>query len=115
MPAAPESVSRSYLGKQSRNFTTPRRRLHVGVGVLRRSGWRLNAEMAEGPPGNLCEPSSSVHPASRQRTDAGSHHPGLGQMDVNGLILLGHKMLVAVREALGRLSRGPTLGVVFHR
>jgi hypothetical protein len=39
--------------KQSRNFTTSRRRLHEVVGVLRRSGWRLNAKMAERPSGNL--------------------------------------------------------------
>ena len=30
-----------------------RRRLHVVIGVLRRSGWRLNAKMAKRPPGNL--------------------------------------------------------------
>jgi hypothetical protein len=52
-PAAAESVRTSYPRKQSRNSTTSRRRLHVGVGVLRRSGWRLNAKMAERPPGNF--------------------------------------------------------------
>jgi hypothetical protein len=51
-----------------------------------------------------------VHPGSGQWTDPGSHYPGLGQVDVGGLILLGYKALVAVGETLGYLSRSPTLG-----
>lgn len=53
MPVAAESVRTSYPRKQSRNVTTSRRRLHVVLGVLRRSGGRLNAKVAERPPGNL--------------------------------------------------------------
>jgi len=82
------------------------------VGVLRRSGWRLNAKMAERPPGNLRKPSSPVHPGRRQRTDTGSDYPGLGQVDVGRLVLPGHEMPVAVRETLDHLARSPTLGVV---
>src|SRR5437763_6597294 len=52
-PAAAESVRTSYPCTQSRNFTTSRRRLQVVISVLRRSGGRLNAKMAERPPGNL--------------------------------------------------------------
>src|SRR5947209_20386910 len=103
MPASAVSVSTRYCHKQCRNSAMSRRHLHVVVGVLLRSGCRLNAEMAKRPPGNLGEPSSPVHPGSRQWTDTGSHYPGLGQVDVDSLILLCHKMPVAVRQALGRL------------
>ena len=100
--------------RRGHNCTTSRRRLQVVVGVLRWGGWRLNAQMTEGPPGNLGEPSSPVHPGSRQWTDAGSDYPGLAQVDVDRLGLPGHKMPVAVRETLDHLSRSPTLGVVFR-
>jgi hypothetical protein len=105
MPAAAESVRTSYPCKQSRNFTTSRRCLHVVISVLRRSGWRLNAKTAKRPPENLSKPSSPVHPSSRQRTDASSHNPGLRQVKVNGLILLGHQTPVALWQTLGRLSQ----------
>jgi hypothetical protein len=36
-------------------------------------------------------------------------------VDVGGLIVLGHKTLVAIRETLGHLSRSPTLGVVVRQ
>ena len=56
-----------------------------------------------------------MHPGSGQWTQTGSHYPGLGQVDVDGPILLGEKMLIAVREAADRLLCNPALGVVFRQ
>src|SRR5919107_1693292 len=43
--------------------------------------------MSEGPPGDLRQPSSPMHPAGRHRADTGGEHPGLAQMDVGGAVL----------------------------
>jgi hypothetical protein len=60
MPAPAESVRNELDLPKGRDFTLSRRCLHVVVGVLRRSGgrlnrigWRLTAKMAEGPSRNF--------------------------------------------------------------
>ena len=65
--------------------------------------WRLSAEMAEGPSGDLRESPAPVHSRKRERIGTGSEHTGLPEVDVVGAVVLGKKSLVTVGEAVGCL------------